>query len=270
MAMEFQQWPLNLNLLLKKFFHLFTVTILTVSLPLSFLLFCSLVRSRYLQAFLPSDSSSSSNWIVYADRVLLLALISLVAISAFLDNLLGKSIVLAKTTGLNAAWLVLCALQVGMTLGIDEEMEVVAIDALSLGLRRNLWCRSMLFLGLHTAMIHWSKVAVKPVVDDTVFGAPVEESWSERIAMAVSFGGLWWWRLRDEAESPAIVAENMTELLMNPTMADFAGWILYYLIVAIGFVKILRIFLWFLKFLIRERKEERSFEFSQSKLIEVV
>ncbi|XP_038896857.1 uncharacterized protein LOC120085080 isoform X1 [Benincasa hispida] len=262
-----QKWLQNPISLFKKLFHLLTLTLLTLSLPLSFLLFCRLVRSHYLHALLPLSTPLPS--ILSVDRVLLLSLISLISVAAFLDNLLGKSILPTKSSGLTAAWLVLCALQVAMALGIDQGMEIV-IDVSSLGLRRSLWCRLMFFLGLHTTMIHWSKVAVKSVVDDTVFGAPMEESWSERIAMAVSFGGLWLWRLRDEAESPAIVAENMMELLMDPTMVDFCSLALYYLIVAIGFVKTLRSFVWFLKFLLRERKEESSSQFSQAKRIEVV
>ncbi|CAK9310174.1 unnamed protein product [Citrullus colocynthis] len=266
--MAFQNWLKNHNSLSKKLFHLLTVTLLTLSLPLAFLLFCRLVRFHYLHAFLPLSTPLPS--ILSADRIFLLVLISLISTAAFFDNLLGKSILLpTKSSGLSAAWFVLCALQIGMALGIDQGTEI-SIDASSLGLRRSLWCRLMFFLGLHTAMIQWSKVAVKPVVDDTVFGAPMEENWSERIAMAVSFGGLWWWRLRDEAESPAMVAENMMELLIDPTMADFCGLALYYLIVAIGFVKILRSFVWFLKFLLRERKEESSSQFSQFKGIEVV
>ncbi|XP_038896858.1 uncharacterized protein LOC120085080 isoform X2 [Benincasa hispida] len=230
-----QKWLQNPISLFKKLFHLLTLTLLTLSLPLSFLLFCRLVRSHYLHALLPLSTPLPS--ILSVDRVLLLSLISLISVA--------------------------------MALGIDQGMEIV-IDVSSLGLRRSLWCRLMFFLGLHTTMIHWSKVAVKSVVDDTVFGAPMEESWSERIAMAVSFGGLWLWRLRDEAESPAIVAENMMELLMDPTMVDFCSLALYYLIVAIGFVKTLRSFVWFLKFLLRERKEESSSQFSQAKRIEVV
>ncbi|KAE8646365.1 uncharacterized protein LOC105436179 [Cucumis sativus] len=267
MAMAFQKWPQNPNFLFKKLFHLFTLTLLSLSLPISFLLFCRLVHSHYLHAFLPLSSPLPS--ILSADRLLLLALISFISISAFLDNLFGKSILPSKSSGLSAAWFVLCVLQIGMALGIGQELTIV-IDESSLGLRGSLWCRLMFFLGLHTAMIHWSNVAVKPVVDDTVFGAPVEENWSEKIVMAVSFGGLWWWRLRDEAESPAMVTESMMELLMDPTMADFCSLALYYLIVAIGFVRILRSFVWFLKFLLRERKEENSSQFSQFKVIEVV
>ncbi|XP_022145190.1 uncharacterized protein LOC111014692 [Momordica charantia] len=263
MAMAFQKWLQNF----KNLFHLLTLTLLSLSLPLSFLLFCRLDRSLYLHAFLPLSTPLSS--LASAGRVILLALISVIAIAALLDSLLGRSVVLAKSCGLSAAWLVLCALQVGVALGIGEGV-AVAIDAESLGLRRSLWCRGMFFLGLHTAMIHWSKSAVKPVVDDTIFGAPVEENWWGRVAMAVSFGALWWWRLRDEAESPAIVAESMMELLTHPTMADFAGWALYYLIVATGFVKILRSVVWFREFLLRKRKEENSSQFCQSMRIEVV
>ncbi|CAK9319513.1 unnamed protein product [Citrullus colocynthis] len=48
MAMAFQNWLQNHNSFSKKLFHL-----LTLSLPLAFLLFCRLIRFHYLHAFLP-------------------------------------------------------------------------------------------------------------------------------------------------------------------------------------------------------------------------
>ena len=58
--------------------------------------------------------------------------------------------------------------------------------------------------------------------------------------MALSLGGLWWWRLRDEVESLVIVAEMKREL----GVADFVGWLLYYLTVTIGMVRVVRGLMW--------------------------
>lgn len=93
-------------------------------------------------------------------------------------------------------------------------------------------------------MANWCRVVVKPVVDDTVLGFPREERWTERAAAAVSFGGLWWWRLREELESLVVVPEVKRELLMGIGAADFVAWRLYYLTVTIGLVKIVKGFMW--------------------------
>lgn len=93
-------------------------------------------------------------------------------------------------------------------------------------------------------MLHWCRTVVKPVVDDTIFGATRDERWLERAAMAMSFGSLWWWRLRDEVESLVVVAEVKRELSMPLKITDLVGWWLYYLTATIGMVRVVKGAMW--------------------------
>lgn len=81
---------------------------------------------------------------------------------------------------------------------------------------------------------------MKPVVDDTVFGFVREERWVERAVMGCGFGALWWWRLRDEVESLVDMVEYESETPMGVGIAGIVGWWLYYLIVTIGVVRIVK------------------------------
>lgn len=119
--------------------------------------------------------------------------------------------------------------------------------------------RVMFFLGLHEVMLMWFRVVVKPVVDDTVFGVYVEEEkWSERTVVAVTFGLMWWWRLRDEVESLVVVAEVKRNLLIRLGGSDIVNWWMYYICVVIGIVKIFRGILYFVNMLILTIKRSRK------------
>ncbi|QCE13174.1 hypothetical protein DEO72_LG11g167 [Vigna unguiculata] len=67
-------------------------------------------------------------------------------------------------------------------------------------------------------------MVVRHVVDDTVFGVEREVRLVERVVVAASLGGLWWWRFRDDVES----------LVVMVRVSDFVGWWLYYLPLNIG------------------------------------
>lgn len=107
-------------------------------------------------------------------------------------------------------------------------------------------------------MLYWLRTVVKPVVDDTVFGFAREERWIERVVIAISFGSLWWWRLRDEVESLVVVAELTREMDMPVGAAAFLGWWLYYLTVTIGMVRVVKGLIWFGMILLCKRVEHRN------------
>ena len=67
-------------------------------------------------------------------------------------------------------------------------------------------------------------MVVRLVVDDTVFGVEREVRLVDRVVVAASLGGLWWWRFRDDVES----------LVVMVRVSDFVGWWLYYLTLSIG------------------------------------
>ncbi|KAL2934881.1 Isochorismate synthase 2 chloroplastic [Bienertia sinuspersici] len=93
-------------------------------------------------------------------------------------------------------------------------------------------------------MIHWSRTVVRPVVDDTIFGGARPERLAERWALAVCFGALSWWRLRDEVESLVVVVEVKRDMMMKVGLGDFLGLWLYYLTVAIGMARIIKAIMW--------------------------
>ncbi|WMV31774.1 hypothetical protein MTR67_025159 [Solanum verrucosum] len=99
-------------------------------------------------------------------------------------------------------------------------------------------------MGLHETTLFWSKKVVKPVVDDTIFGVETEDRYVEKVAMAMSFGILWWCKLGDEVESLVVVAEVRRDIFGSVGLVDFVGWWLYYVTVAIGMVKVVKGLIW--------------------------
>ncbi|XP_024174825.1 uncharacterized protein LOC112180497 [Rosa chinensis] len=266
--------PLNSSFL-KQPFHILTITLLSLLLPLSFLLLSRLSSANYYYLLTlsttdspPSPLGSStyfcdfcSSLFLYSTPSLLYILVSIVSIAALIHGLTGKVTIIAQPPSpifrprLYTAWIFLCTLQVCVGLGIEESI-ATGIDGSSLSSldKCNLLSRVVFFLGLHETMLHWCRVVVKPVVDDTVFGGTREERWVERGVMAVSFGWLWWWRLRNEIESLVVVTVAKKDLSMNIGMADFVGWWLYYVTVTIGMVRVVKGFMWLaMVFLCRRR-----------------
>ncbi|KAH0765785.1 hypothetical protein KY285_001656 [Solanum tuberosum] len=144
---------------------------------------------------------------------------------------------------LYTAWFFVCILQICVGLGIEGSI-AAGVDAYEIGYERGFLTRAIFFLGLNETMFFWSNIFVKPVVDDTVFGILRENKWIEKAALAMSFGGLWWWRLRDEVEFLVVVVEKKRDLLISIGLADFVGWWLYYLTVTIGMIKIVKSLVW--------------------------
>ena len=104
-------------------------------------------------------------------------------------------------------------------------------------------------------------MVVRPVVDDTVFGGARRERWVERVGLAAGLGTLWWWRLREEVETLVLVAQVKSEQLMDVGIGDFVGWWLYYLIVTIGMVRIVKGLIWiFMISLCRRRPTTTTIE----------
>ncbi|XP_050378126.1 uncharacterized protein LOC126795324 [Argentina anserina] len=273
--MGWQQKAMNL---LKQPFQILTITLLSLLLPLSFLLLSRLSCANYYYLLTLSAISSPpppqplesstyfcdfcSSLLLYSTPFLLYILVSVVSIAALIHGLTGRVTIIAEPPcpifrpRLYTAWIFLCTLQMCVGLGIEESI-ATGIDGSSLSSldKCNLLSRVVFFLGLHETMLHWCRVVVKPVVDDTVFGGAREERWVERGVMAASVGWLWWWRLRDEIESLVVVTMAKKELSMNIGIADFIGWWLYYVTVTIGMVRVVKGFMWLaMIFLCRRRR----------------
>lgn len=233
-------------------FHVLTISLLSLLLPLSFLLLARLSCYNYLLTITSPTQPPSSfliSVLLYTNPAILYALVSIVSIATLFHGLTGKITLLSKSPGvihhprLYTAWILLCTIQICVSLGIEGSI-AAGIDGSSFDVEKSLLSRLIFFLGLHETMLHWCRTVVKPVVDDTVFGVDRDEKWVQRVTMALSFGILCWWRLRDEVESLVIVAEAKRELLMRVDVTNLVGWWLYYLTVTIGMVRVVKSLMW--------------------------
>ncbi|WCJ22326.1 hypothetical protein M5689_004421 [Euphorbia peplus] len=255
------------NNLIKRPFHILTITLLTILLPLCFLLLARL--SCYTYLFFSNYPKIPPNLSLILNIIpsILYFLLSIFSIATLLHGLTGKITFFTESPGefhrprLFTAWILLCVVQVCVALGVEGSI-AAGIDGHGFeNSDKSLISRVVFFLGLHETMIFWSRSVVKPVVDDTVFGSVRDEHWVQRVVLGVCFGWLWWWRLRDEIESLVIVAEVKREMLMGVNLGDLLGWWLYYLTVTIGMVRIVKTLMWFVMvFLFRKLRRVNNSE----------
>ncbi|KAK2403477.1 hypothetical protein QL285_052910 [Trifolium repens] len=251
-----------------RIFHLLTITILTLLLPLSFLLLASLSSAKfYLQIDSPQPLPYLFNFAIHTSPCILYVLVSIVSVATLINGLMGKitllndssnSILLQTRRYISWKWILLCTFQICVGLGIeasiaagvfDPDDDVFDVndddDGSSFVVERSLLSRMIFLLGLHETTQIWSKVVVRPVVDDTIFGIGKRERlWIEKVVVAGSLGTLWWWKLREEVENLGVMVETKKEQLMEVGIEEFVGWWLYYLTVTIGMVRIVKGVIW--------------------------
>ncbi|KAF8112932.1 hypothetical protein N665_0058s0032 [Sinapis alba] len=243
-------------------FQMISISLLSLLLPLSFLFLSRLS----LSSVVPVTVSRVSSFLHQADVGVLYTILSLIIISTLINNLSGKPECSLLHSHLYICWIVLFLVQACVAFGIEG---MIMSTTMSTNPDENLFLASqerwvlvrvMFFLGLHEVMLMWFRVVVKPVVDDTVFGVYMEEEerWSERVVVAVTFGLMWWWRLRDEVESLVVVAEVKRKLLTSLDGVDFLNWWMYYICVVIGLVKIFKAVSYFVNMFILTIKRSRK------------
>ncbi|TKY61703.1 hypothetical protein E2542_SST11554 [Spatholobus suberectus] len=246
----------------KEIFYLFTftlLTLLTLLLPLSFLLLAKFSDAQYYLQTLawyhsPQHFPYALTLALHINPLVLYVLVSIVSIASLIQGLTGKITILSDSSSssssalqprLYTAWILLCTFQACVGLGIEGSIEAGLYDSdSSFGVERSLLSRVVFLLGLHETTQVWARMVVRPVVDDTVFRVARKERWVERVAMAASLGTLWWWRLREDVESLMVMVEAKKEQLMDVRVSDFVGWWLYYLTVTIGVVRVVKGLMW--------------------------
>ncbi|KAI4301510.1 hypothetical protein L6164_034783 [Bauhinia variegata] len=252
----------------REIFYLLTLTLLSLLLPLSFLLLARLSGAQYYLQSLTWDHSSETfpyvfSFLLHMNPAVLYFLVSAVSVATLIHGLTGKITLLDESQfpvlqpRLYTAWILLCTLQVFVGLGIEGSIAAGITDDsdLTFGVERNFLSRVIFLLGLHETMQNWSRMVVKPVMDDTVFGVARKERWLERVAIAAGLGSLWWWKLREEVETLVVMAEAKKEQLMDVGIGDFVGWWLYYLTVTIGMVRIIKGLLWIAMIALSRRRQ---------------
>ncbi|KAJ6343760.1 hypothetical protein OIU76_005496 [Salix suchowensis] len=256
--------------ILREPFHVLTITLLSLLLPLSFLLLARLSSYSYLLT-ITSDpvqqppSSFITSLFLAVNPAILYFVVSIVSVSTLIHGLTGRITPLSREStgaiyrpGMYTAWILLCTLQVCVGLGIEGSIAAGMFDGSAFDIQRSLLSKVMFFLGLHETLIQWSRTVVKPVVDDAIFGAARDEKWEQRVILALSHGTLWWWRLRNEVESLVFSAEAKILLSMDLGAADLVGWWLYYLTVTIGTVRLVKGLIWVGVILLCKRVRRRN------------
>ncbi|KAE9618835.1 hypothetical protein Lal_00047138 [Lupinus albus] len=259
----------------KGIFYLLTHTLLTLLLPLSFLLLASLSSAQYyLQTHILYHSSQPFSFLftfaLNINPCVLYILVSIISIATLIQGLTGKITLLNESSsttiilqpGLYTAWILLCTLQVCVGLGIEGSIAAGVYDYdsnndSSFGVERSLLSKVIFLLGLHETTQVWSRMIVRPVVNDTVFGVERKERWVEKVAVAASLGTLWWWRLREEVEILVVMVGVKNEELKDVGIGDLVGWWLYYLTVTIGMVRIVKGIMWMLMISLCRRRVTR-------------
>ncbi|CAL0320880.1 unnamed protein product [Lupinus luteus] len=257
----------------KEVFYLLTHTLLTLLIPLSFLLLANLSGAQYyLQALTlyhsPQPFSFLFTFALNINPCILYILLSIVSIATLIQGLTGRITLLNEPLsstilqpGLYTAWVLLCIFQFCVGLGIEGSIAAGIYDYestdSSFGVQRSFLSRMIFLLGLHETTQAWSRMIVRPVVNDTVFGVERKERWVEKVAIAASLGTLWWWRLKEEVETLVIMAEVKKEQLIDVGICDFVGWWLYYLIVTIGMVRVVKGLVWIFMISLCRRRATR-------------
>ncbi|XP_073148355.1 uncharacterized protein [Henckelia pumila] len=228
-------------------FRILTAALLSLILPLSFLLLARLSVAHYLGISSHNGQEYSfylcSLFFLFSEQpIILQLLVSVITLSCLAHSLTGKLVFVPSRSSsepfgrphLLVAWILLCVFHFCVGLGVEGSI-VAGIDGSGFGQRRSFLCRVVFFLGLHETMVFWSRMVVKPVVDDTFFGFSKAEGWADKAAMGLSLGGLWWWRLREEVEAVVVVPE-----IMGIGVAAFVWWSLYCSTVAVGVVMLVK------------------------------
>ncbi|ESQ39382.1 hypothetical protein EUTSA_v10001759mg [Eutrema salsugineum] len=263
------KWRREAEQLVVKPFRLVTTTLLSLLLPLSFLLLSRLSSASFLFSLIKSPPEKESFFFFsifrYTNPAILYAVVSSTSVYTLVLGLTTKITATDPNRTIpfyphvTVAWLALFLVQISVGLGLQG----TASNGLIIGSERNFLSRLVFFFGLHEVMLLWCRVIVRPVVDSTLIGGDaghhrIEETVVERVALAVSCGTLWWWKLRDEVEALVGVAEAKRALLLlllpidgNVNVSldvgtiDFVNWWLYYMVVTIGMVRIVKGSLWF-------------------------
>ncbi|KAJ8440853.1 hypothetical protein Cgig2_000741 [Carnegiea gigantea] len=254
-------------------FYLLSITLLSLLLPLSFLLLARLSSAHYLLSLgsEPPRKSLLCSLFLYSNPNLLHVLVAFVSLATLINGLMGRIGPLSEPSRpvfrprLHAAWILLCTLQGCVALGIEASIKA-GVNGAGFGEGRSMVSKVVFFLGLHETMIHWARIIVRPVVDDTVFGGPREEWGAERWALAACFGALSWWRLRGEVDALAGVVVAKRDIMMKIELGDFLGWWLYYMTVVIGIIRIMKGIIWLMMipFIRRQIEDDYAIDIRES------
>lgn len=222
-------------------FHCLAFTLLSLHLPLSFLLMTKLTTAHHListsRAAPYHPISIVIALLVETNPPLLHSVLLFICLFALMETVTGRKV----KPRLHVGWATLCLSQLCVGLGVEVTTNVaggLAMEENSVQTQLS-WAPQMLFfVGLYETALFWSRVVVKPAVDDAAAMTAAGERWVDRAAMGAAFGGLWWWKVRGE------VVKVSRDGLMGMEVVDLLCWSVYWAILVIGFVRLVKVPFW--------------------------
>ncbi|XP_068660499.1 uncharacterized protein [Aristolochia californica] len=212
-------------------FYFFTLAILSLLLPLSLLFLARLSTARQLLPFIPHPTLSST-------------------IISFLVEF--NPLCFTYSSSLSAYWpfstlTALGVLQLCVGTGVEATI-AAGVWLVGAGEGSLTWAqRALFFVELHEMTLFWSRLVVRPVVDDTVYGENREETAAQRGVTGAAFGVVWWWRLRDELEILGSAVRVKKEVGVAIEITDIVCLSLYYITVVMGVVRLEKGLVWVVK-----------------------
>ncbi|KAI3878952.1 hypothetical protein MKX03_037349 [Papaver bracteatum] len=215
-----------MNPILRVPFYIFTLTILSLLLPLAFLFLARLSYVKYppslpFSYFLPP-------FVNLKLALLLQSLLSFFSVTALVHGLTEKLTLMYGSIPiqphLHIAWIFLSA-QVTVGLWINAIFVSGVWPDRDYGADK----KSLLISRINHCKTYW---------DNTLFGDARSEKWIEKVAISAGFGGLWLWSLRDEVEMLVPRVETKRELVIGLGISDLISLWLYCLTVIISVVRV--------------------------------
>ncbi|KAK8934087.1 hypothetical protein KSP39_PZI014538 [Platanthera zijinensis] len=235
--------------LAKQIFHGISITLLSLLLPLSFLLI-----SR-LATLLPTCKLISA---------ILFFLVFSLSFAGLLCSIACHSPTFKAPK--TVAWAILSLLQSCISWGIGAMGSTALGPDGRQGSGNVIWIKRMFFfVAIREIMMLWRGIFVKPVVDDTVYGEEREERGVDEVLAAVAFGVMWLWMLRMEMEPLMLYAGNESSGKETMGLNGFPLWLLSLTVAMTGILRVVDVLFRTKKALfqirwLREKLDEASTE----------
>lgn len=221
--------------------HCLAFTLLSLHLPLSFLLMNKLTTAHHListtRAAPHHPISIVISLLVETNPPLLHSVLLFICLFALMETVTGRKV----KPRLHVGWATLCLSQLCVGLGVEATTNVtgkLAMDENSVQTQLPWAPQVLFFIGLYETALFWSRVVVKPAVDDAAATTAAGERWVDQAAMGVAFGVLWWWKVRGE------VVKMSRDGLMGMEVVDLFCWLVYWAILVTGFVRFVKVPFW--------------------------
>ncbi|KAM0954485.1 hypothetical protein DsansV1_C01g0011531 [Dioscorea sansibarensis] len=222
---EDQKPSLTASIVLKHGFHKVSLTLLSLLLPLSFLLL----------ARISSPSLLSPSITLCVSYFLLLSLVAMVSLSTLYRVLTGH----IPHLPLCVSWTILFIFQALVSFGIESSFSAGVRPVTGVSTCRIPWIAySIFFIGLYEMMTTWVNALVKPVADDTIFMSRINDVVVDKVFIGLAYTVLWLKVLKNEME-PLVLVVGKEELVMHGGWRGFLFWLIGYVTTIAGLMKII-------------------------------